>query len=296
MKSSASSATSFDVRARALIAVLSLGLVACGAGEGPTQATSNEPIALHHEETGSGAPLVFVHGLGSSGIDWEYQVPAFATGHRVITVDLRGHGRSPRPPGPYSIPQMTGDLAALLDRLGIADAHIVGLSMGGAVAFQLAADAPQRVRTLTIVNSGPQGIPRTLKGRALVAWRLTLLKLFGLSALGETIANKLFPDERQQALRDTFVERLARNDEAAYVHALNALVGWSVDERVAAITVPALIVAADQDYTPVSFKEEYVARMPNARLVIVPDSHHALPLERPDAFNEVLAAFLAEHP
>lgn len=256
-------------------------------------ALNPKPIALHHEAQGSGAPLLLIHGLGSSGLDWEYQVPVFAKSFRVITVDLRGHGRSGKPPGPYSIREMTADVLALLDGLGIASAHVVGLSMGGAVAFQLAADAPQRIRSLTIVNSGPSLVLKTFKDKLAIGLRLVILKLFGLPKLAKVISLKLFPDPDQQQLRDTFVERISRNDRAAYTASLKALVGWSVREQLATMRCPTLIITADQDYTPVSLKEEYLALMPNARLAVVPNSHHALPLERPEAFNRVLAEFLA---
>ena len=252
-----------------------------------------KPIALHYEQQGSGLPLLLIHGLGSSGLDWEYQVPAFAKTFRVITVDLRGHGLSPRPAGPYSISGMAADVLALLDELGIASAHVVGLSMGGAVAFQIAADAPQRIRSMTIVNSGPHMVLTTLRQKLAIGIRVPIVKLLGLPTMGKMISQKLFPDPAHQQLRDTFVERLSRNDKAAYIASLRALIGWSVQARLSAMHCPTLVITADQDYSPVSLKEQYVALMPKAQLVVVPNSHHALPLERPEAFNKVLAEFLA---
>ncbi len=250
-------------------------------------------LNLHYDEEGSGAPLLFIHGLGSSGLDWEYQQPVFALSYRVITVDLRGHGRSGTPKGPYSIPQMAADVLALLDHLGIAKAHVVGLSMGGAVAFQLAVDAPQRLSSMTIVNSAPYMILKTFREKSVIGLRLLILKLFGLPTMSKIISKKLFPDPAHQQLRDTFVERISRNDQAAYTASLKGLIGWSVKEQLASLNCPTLIISADQDYTPVSFKQEYIALLPNATLAVVPNSHHALPLERPEAFNQVLGEFLA---
>lgn len=111
-------------------------------------------IALYYETHGDGAPLLLIHGLGSSTLDWAPQVAHFSERFRVITLDVRGHGRSDKPPGPYSVPIFAGDLVELLDALHIESAHLAGISMGGMIAFQLAVDAPQRVRSLTIVNSG----------------------------------------------------------------------------------------------------------------------------------------------
>lgn len=249
-------------------------------------------LELHYEEEGRGAPLLFIHGLGSSGLDWEYQRPVFAQHYRVITVDLRGHGRSGRP-AHTSIAQMGADVTALLDALAIDAAHVVGLSMGGAVAFQLAVDAPRRLRSLVIVNSGPAMVLKTFREKSAIGLRLLILRLFGLPAMAKIISQKLFPDPAHQHLRDTFVERVSQNDQAAYTAALKCLIGWSVKGRLGELHCPTLVITADQDYTPVSLKQEYVALMPNAELAVVPDSHHALPLERPEAFNAVLGRFLS---
>src|SRR5512135_1060782 len=95
-------------------------------------------INLYYEVTGEGQPLVFIHGLGSSTRDWESQTPEFAKSYKVITFDLRGHGQSDKPVGLDSVPQYADDLAALLKALDVPAAHIVGISLGGGVAFQFA--------------------------------------------------------------------------------------------------------------------------------------------------------------
>src|SRR5579862_3087511 len=116
---------------------------------------STNHIKLHHEIVGKGPSLVFIHGLGSSTRDWEFQIPEFAKSYQVITFDLRGHGQSDKPDVPYTIPMFAADTAGLLSSLGVERAHLVGISLGGAVAFQFALDYPDLLRTLTIVNSAP---------------------------------------------------------------------------------------------------------------------------------------------
>jgi pimeloyl-ACP methyl ester carboxylesterase len=101
---------------------------------------------LYWSECGDGPPLVLVHGLGSSGRDWAAQVERFADRYRVLRMDLRGHGRSERARGPYSIAQFARDVAVFLRRQEAAPAHVMGLSMGGMVALELAAGAPALVR------------------------------------------------------------------------------------------------------------------------------------------------------
>jgi pimeloyl-ACP methyl ester carboxylesterase len=247
---------------------------------------------LAFQATGSGEPVVLIHGLGSSGRDWEAQVAALARAFRVITVDLRGHGGSDRPKGPYSIAEFAGDVARLLASLAVDAAHVVGISMGGAVAFQLAVDHPQRVRSLVIVNSAPEMIVRTLAQKLAIWQRRLIVRLFGLPRLGALLAARLFPDAA--APRAAFAQRFAGNSRHAYLASLNALVGWSVADRLDAILCPTLVVASDQDYTPVALKEDYVARLRNARLVVIPDSRHAVPMERPEAFNRVLGDWFAQ--
>ena len=102
-------------------------------------------IALYYEIAGQGQPVLLIHGLGSSTRDWEYQTTAFSTHYRVVALDVRGHGQSDKPPGPYSIPLFTSDTAELMRSLELGPSHIVGISMGGMIAFQLAIDTPDLV-------------------------------------------------------------------------------------------------------------------------------------------------------
>lgn len=250
-------------------------------------------VSLYYEETGAGEPLLFIHGLGSSGRDWEMQVGFFARNYRVVVFDLRGHGQSDKPRGPYTIPLFASDTAGLIETLGIAPAHVVGISLGGMIALQLAADRPELVRSLVVVNSGPEFVARTLKERLAVAQRFLIVRLVGMRKMGEILARRLFPKPEQGALRAMLAERWAENDPRAYRDAMRAIVGWSVADRLGAIDIPTLVVAADEDYTPVSAKEAYVAKMPRAELVVIRDARHAVPVERPDEFNAIVGTFLA---
>jgi pimeloyl-ACP methyl ester carboxylesterase len=251
-------------------------------------------VKLYYEEQGAGEPVLFIHGLGSSGQDWEVQTAAFSPHYRVITYDLRGHGRSDKPAGPYSMTQFAGDAAALLQALGVTSAHVVGLSLGGGVAFQLAVDQPSLVRSLTIVNSAPEMVPRTFKEKFGIWQRLAIVRLMGLPKMAAVLSSRLFPDPNHEHLRQMFTERFAQNEQPAYLASLHALIGWSVTARLGEIKCPTLVITADQDYTPVALKEAYVAKMPNARLTVIANAHHATPMERPEAFNAALAEFLAQ--
>jgi len=257
----------------------------------PTQRVCD--IDLYYESTGEGQPLLFIHGLGSSARDWELQVAFFSPDYQVVTYDVRGHGRSDKPPGPYSTPLFADDTAELIRSLGIAPVHVVGISMGGMITFQLAVDAPELVKSLVIVNSAPELILHTLRDRLQFFQRLLIVRLVGMRKMGEVLGARLLPKPEHQDLRREFVERWAQNDKRAYLDSMRALVGWSVSARLSEIKAPTLVVAADKDYSPVSVKEAYVARMLHAELVVISDSRHATPVEQPAVFNEAVAAFLA---
>lgn len=258
----------------------------------PTIETND--INIHYELFGQGQPILFIHGLGSSGRDWEYQVNHFQKTRQVITIDVRGHGQSDKPPGPYSVSLFATDTAELIEALDIDPIDVVGISMGGMIAFQLAVDRPDLIKSMVIVNSGPELIPRTLKERLLIRQRFVIVRILGMRKMGEVLSKRLFIKPEQEELRQQLVQRWAENDPYAYRETMRALVGWSIVDKIDTINCPVLIIAADEDYTPVADKEACVAKLPNARLEIVADSRHATAVEHPEQFNSIVSSFLTE--
>jgi pimeloyl-ACP methyl ester carboxylesterase len=251
-------------------------------------------VELYYEIHGSGEPALLVHGLGSSTLDWEPQIAALAQRFQVIAFDVRGHGRSGKPRQRYSVRLFAEDTAALIRALGLGPVHVVGISMGGMIAFQLAVTAPELVRSLTIVNSGPAMLVRTLAQRMMIWTRIAIVRFRGMRKMGEVLAGRLLPKPEHAALRAQFIERWAANDATAYLSALQGLINWDVTAALERIDCPVLVVGADQDYTPSAFKEAYTARIRGAKLVIIEDSRHMLPVERAEPFNAALLAFLSE--
>ena len=249
-------------------------------------------LQMYYEIIGQGEPVLFIHGLGSSARDWESQVGFFSRHYQVIVLDVRGHGKTDKPPGPYSIPLFAQDVLSLLKTLNLGPVHVVGISMGGMVGFQLAVDAPEIVKSLVVVNSGPEMVVRTFKDQLQVWQRFLIVRLAGMRKMGEVLSGRLFPKPEQENLRTTFIERWAENDPRAYRDSLRAIVGWSVSEHLEKIACPVLVIAADQDYTPVEAKASYLRQLKQGEMVVIDDSRHATPVERPDEFNEVLMGFL----
>lgn len=249
---------------------------------------------LHYEEYGQGVPLLLLHGLGSSSLDWEYQIAALASRYRVIAMDMRGHGRSGKPDERYSIAGFAADVAALIEQLRLGPMHLIGISMGGMVAFQLGVDRPELFKSLTIINSGPEVRVRRPRDAIALVKRWTLSRLLSLETIAKGLGRILFPKPSQVELRLKIQRRWPRNDKRAYLASLDAIIGWGVRERLACITCPTLVVTGDRDYTPVARKEAYVKELPNARLVVIDDSGHATPMDQPDIFNALLLDFLGE--
>jgi pimeloyl-ACP methyl ester carboxylesterase len=252
-------------------------------------------ISLHYTDEGEGDVVLLIHGLGSSSADWELQLPVLTPGYRVIAVDLRGHGQSSNPAGPYSLEMFAGDVAALIETLAIPPCHVVGLSLGAMTTLELAATRPDLVRSAVVVNTGPDFIPRTLKDKVMVWQRLALVRTVGLAKLGQLVANRTLPGEDQAELRERVVSVIADNDKTAYLASMNAIVGWSVVDRLGQITSPMLVVASELDYTPVESKQPIVDEAQDARLTVVAGARHLLPIEKPHEFNEILTAFLADN-
>jgi pimeloyl-ACP methyl ester carboxylesterase len=253
----------------------------------------HQGIQIHYEVSGSGDPLLLLHGLGGSTEDWALQVAAFASHYQVITLDVRGHGRSAKPRGPYQVEDFTADARAVLHQVAVSPVHVVGLSMGGMIALQLGLDAPALVKTLVIVNSGPEVRPNNLRDRLLLWQRALLTRAVSMDTWGRILADRLFPEAHQAEAREALRTRWARNDKPAYLASFQAIRRWSVAARLGQIRLPMLVVAAELDYTPVEVHRAWAARVPNARVVVVAGSRHATPADRPEEFNRVLEEFLS---
>ena len=250
-------------------------------------------IDLVYTEAGQGDPLLFIHGLGGSRADWELQIPAMTPHFRVITPDLRGHGLSAKPVGPYRIELFAADVAALLCRIEAQPVHVVGMSLGGAVAQQLTLDAPEMVRSLVLVNTAARFMSAGWRKRLMGVRRFASTYLGGMQPVAEDVAQQLFPRLEQAALRSEAVQRLTANDPRTYRDSLLAVARFNAEERVPSITCPTLVISGDHDYVvPTAAKKHLAEQIPNSRLVMIPNSGHATPMDQAEAFNAVILEFL----
>jgi len=248
---------------------------------------------MHYEQRGDGAPLLLVHGLGTGSADWEYQFPVLAAKYRLIAPSLRGFGRSEKPAGPYSISLFADDLRSLLDYLGVDKCHVCGVSMGGAVSFQLAIDYPERVRSLIVINSQPSFELNTLKKRMMMVSRVVLARVLGLERESAIMRRWNFPGRRNREFRQHLVGRF-KNELGPYLDAIDAVSEWTVVDSLDKLVAPVLFLAAEFDYTSPEEKAYFAEMISDARVVVIPGARHATHLECPDEINAAIVSFLEE--
>lgn len=249
---------------------------------------------IHYRVAGSGEPVVLIHGLGSSGDDWELQVRALAPRYRVIVPDLRGSGRSGKPRGPYRVQDFAADVWALLRRLGIERASLVGFSLGGAVALEMALRRPAAVDRLVLINALPHYSDTWRK------WfeaRLTtgMVQLLGLARTARMVGSRMFPHPHQAVMRERVNVVLGAHPARPYLETVRALVGWHAVDRLHQLQCRTLMIAAEHDYTPLQEKRD-VARRLGAEFALIQGSRHGTPFDAVQACNACLLSFLAGKP
>jgi 3-oxoadipate enol-lactonase / 4-carboxymuconolactone decarboxylase len=251
----------------------------------------SKDVELFYDLTGpEGAPVVaFSNSIGTTLEMWDRQVPALSDRYRCVRYDTRGHGRSPVVDRPITIEDLANDLAGLLDALGIEQAHIVGLSLGGMTAQAFGARHPERAQSLVLMATSAY-LPHGWNERA------AIVRANGMGAIVEAVLARWFtPDfaavhpEAVEPLRARFLQ----NDPKGYAACCEAIRDMDLRPSNAALTQPTLIIAgADDPATPVTMMEEIRTRIPQAELIVLPRAAHILAVERPEAVNRHLAAFL----
>jgi pimeloyl-ACP methyl ester carboxylesterase len=222
---------------------------------------SVDGLRMYYELVGAGPPLVLIGGLGLDLSECGQLIDALAPHYRVLAFDNRGAGRTDKPDEPYTVKQMADDTAGLMQALGIERAHVVGMSLGGRIALDLALEHPGRVRSLILASTSARVERR---------WTIGLLGLVSLLFRGS------YPQPRYAF----------RRQRAASDH-------YDRSGELSALRVPTLIVHGRRDHiVPYRLAEDMAAGIPGARLVLV-DGGHIYPLTRSARFAEQVAGFTA---
>ena len=221
---------------------------------------------LWAEQTGTGRPLVLLHGNGESHRVFDRMVPALAAGHRLVGLDSRAHGRSPRGDGPLTIARMADDVDEALAALGLRGVDLLGFSDGANVALELGVRHPGRVGRLVVV--GANLYPAGLRATSLAPMRLA------------HAAARVVPHPRARAL----TERLALMTRDPHLEPAD----------LATVDVPALVVVGRHDVVRPEHSRLIAAALPRARLATVPGAGHMLPVTHPGPLARLVEGFLAE--
>lgn len=261
-------------------------------------------VTLHVERTGSGPPLVLLHGFTGSGRTLARTAEDFADRFETLRIDLLGHGQSDAPDriAPYAMERCAGQVAAVIERLAGGRAHLLGYSMGGRVALSLAAFHPEQVRSALLVGAraGIESAPDRARRIAADERLAADLERCGLEAFVDRwMALPLFAS--QARIGPAFLAEARRQRLGNCVHGLvHSLRGMGAGaqrplfDRLASLRVPTLVAvgAEDERFLPVA--EDLAARIPAARLAVVPAAGHAAHLENPEAFRRIARDFLAD--
>lgn len=251
-------------------------------------------ISMFYVEEGRGEPLCLLHGLGGSSAMWQPVQVALARTHRVVAADHRGHGASSKPRGSYSIKLFVDDWLALMDALGVERAHLLGLSMGGAIALELAVGRPDRVRSLILEDTWAFPHPAFVSH---MEARLRALDEGGLAAYADVaipvIFSEPFARAHPEAVRG-FGERLAELDPAALRAAVQACIAHDVGGRLTALDRPTLILVGGEDRLTPPLHASYLHQgIRGSHYVAIAGAGHIPHLEQPGTFLEAVQAFLA---
>lgn len=261
-------------------------------------------LALHYADTGSGQPLVFLNGLAGDHLYWMGQVRTFSrpsrkrpVAYRCLALDNRDSGQSARAAAPYCVADLADDVAGLLDQLGLEAAHVVGLSLGGMIAQELALRHPRRVRSLFLVGT----LARCDD------WFYALLDAFDLirrnvadsggffeTVLPWLVSPRYFETPaRVEWLRALFRQSPHPQPIDGFFRQLDAIRRHDTLDRLREIVCPVLVAVGEDDQViPPRYSRRLAEHLCEARLVVLPGLGHAPPIEDPQQFNQLLGDFL----
>src|SRR4029453_2025968 len=267
-------------------------------------------LDMYYEVHGSGGPLLLIMGLAADSTAWMFQVPDFALHYRTIVFDNRGGGGHSKPPGPYTIHQMADDAAGLLDVLDVRRAHVVGVSMGGMIAQELALRHPERVRSLVLACTYPEPDAEIERNRRFTVERLggtvtsegqmqvdfkAINPMDFLQHLLPTVFNPDFIARELPKLIQVFSGALQYGfSMEAILGQVAAVMGHKATDRLHEIAVPTLVITGDADrLIPPANSDILAKHIPGATLMRVPGGSHGFNFETPEVFNRAVLDFLA---
>jgi 3-oxoadipate enol-lactonase len=238
-----------------------------------------------------GAPwLVLSHSLACSARMWDPQIEAFKDRHRILAYDMRGHGSSAAPQGPYTFDMLAEDVIALMKHAGVGKAAFIGLSIGGMIGQTLALEQPRLFERMVLADTG-----HAQNADALAQWeeRIRIAESQGMKALVESTMQRWFTEPfRSSPAAQKIAELIASTPVAGYVGCGRAIMKLNTTARLKDIALPVLAITGEQDASAPGTR--YIGEnVPGAKLVVIPQAAHIANVEQPAAFNRALREFLS---
>jgi 3-oxoadipate enol-lactonase len=253
---------------------------------------------LYYEIHGEGEPLLCVMGLSADTLSWMLQLPAFSARHRTVIFDNRDVGRSSLATGPYEIADMAKDALALADALELDSFHLLGVSMGGAIAQELALAAPERVRTLTLAVTFAAGGGWARK--LAEVWGARVQKISREEHIDELLllnfSEEFFEDEQRVTwMRGMVLANPNPQSPEAFTRQLEASARHDARDRLPSLSLPTHVIGSEHDILVPLWKAREIAELiPGAQLTVLPAAAHGANVERAEEFNNAVLDFIAE--
>ena len=247
-----------------------------------TMGIERKAMETRWRESGTGEHMTLIHGVGSSMESWGGVIEALGGGYRILRYDLRGHGASSKPPGPYPLEQFTADLEQLLDHRGVDATTLVGFSFGGMIGPAFALAHPERVRRLVIVSAV---CGRTPEERARLVARADELERGGASVTIDAALERWFTPEFREGYPEVIEahrRRATRNDPQGYAAAYRCFAEGELEDRIGRLECPTLIMTGEHDPgSNVRMAQLMHERIAGSRLVILARLRHNVLVEAP---------------
>ncbi len=251
---------------------------------------------IAYEAMGSGPTVVFMHGIGGNRTNWREQLDALGGEFRAVAWDARGYGASDDYDGALAFPMFAADLERLLDHLDVAQAHLVGLSMGGRIALDFYESRPARVASLVLCDTFPgydASITSEQREKFIRSRKQPLIEGKEPKDIAPVVAPTLLSKGATPASLQRLVDSMAALHKDSYIKAIEAMTRYEPVAELTAIKVPTLVICGDEDtLTPPTIARDMAAAIPHARLAILERAGHLSNIEQPAAFNAVLLEFL----
>lgn len=265
-----------------------------------SQYVNSQEVGIYYELIGSGEPLVLLMGFGAEGAVWEKHLAVYQKYFQCIVIDNRGVGKSDQPTGPYTTAMMAADTIAVMDHVGVAKARVAGISMGGAIAQELALNYPNRVHSLLLISTWPhfnhfaEAMYQNLKSirpgvEPDVFMQLLQLWIFAPPHFESNLKDL---QEGQQAAK----ANPKPQSQAGFEGQLDACIQHDTVDRLHQIKVPTMITVGDMDImTPPAFAQILHEKIAGSQYVRFPKGGHVHHWEDLERFNQVTTDFLRNH-